>query len=450
MIYTPPQAIEIEEAVLSAFMVDYKNCAEAKKILFPEMFYHGAHQTIYRCIQDIEGPIDILVVSETLRKRGDLDSVGGPYYLAQLSGKVMSGVHSDVHAKIIAEKYIKRLYIQHSHRIQKLCYEDSADVFELQGLVSSLFQDIDKVIASGGGAKHIKEILGRAHKELEQRIQKAQTNEQIGIDTGIEKLNTLMCGWQNSDLIIQAARPGMGKTAMALHHAYAAAKQGKSVCMYSLEMSDVRLVDRMIIKVTGIAPYRYKSGRIDQYEMEQFHVNIGDLETLPIYIDDNPIVSMDYIMSNTATMHQQGMCDIVIIDYLQLAETKKERGKSREQEVSEASRKAKIIAKSLDVPVLLISQLSRAVETRGGDKRPNLSDLRDSGAIEQDADVVIFIYRPSYYGILEDADGNSTKGYGELIIAKHRNGMLDTISFGHNESMTKIADYVSETDNLPF
>lgn len=446
MNHLPPQAIEIEKAVLGALLT--RPCPGAKKMLIPEMFYREAHQTIYRCIESIEGEVDILIVAEALKKQGKLAEVGGAYYISKLPNNTFGNV--DQHVHIIAEKYIKRLYIQYSAEIQRTCYDDSTDVFEVQGMVTNLFREIDYVVASGGGAKHIKEIIARAHKEFEERIHKAKTNEQTGINTGLDKLNNILCGWQNSDLIIQAARPGMGKTAMALHHANAAAMQGKSVCMYSLEMSDVRLVDRMILKTTGIDAYRYKTGKIDAYEMEQYHTNIGKLEKLKIYIDDNPIVSMDYIMSNAAVMHQQGMCDMVIIDYLQLAEMEKTKGKSREQEVSEASRKAKIIAKNLDVPVLLLSQLNRSVETRGGDKRPTLSDLRDSGAIEQDADVVMFIYRPSYYGIKEDSEGNSTYGYGELIVAKHRNGALDTVSFWHNDSMTDINDYQPKYQETPF
>ncbi len=449
--YIPPQATDVEQAVLGAFLVDYKNCVYAQKMLAPEMFYKTAHQEIYRCISEIDGVVDVLVVAEALKKKGTIDQVGGMVYISHLCTGITGGWHSKEHALIIVEKYVKRLYIQYSAQIQKMCYEDLSDVFELQGIVNQLFQDVDKVVARGGGAIHIAEILKDANKELESRVISAKAGAQTGIDTGFGDLNGVILGWQKSDLIIQAARPGMGKTAMALHHAYAAARASKSVCMYSLEMSSVRLIDRLILKLAGIDTYRYKSGTLDESEFAKYQVAVGELERLPIYVDDNPIVSMDYISASSLVMKQQGKCDMVIIDYLQLAEMAKQKGKSREQEVSEASRKGKILAKTLDAPVLLLSQLNRSVEIRGGEKRPNLSDLRDSGAIEQDADIVMFIYRPEYYGIKEDGAGTSTEGYGEIIIAKHRNGALGKVRFGYNPSMTLLGDYIPELpDYTPF
>lgn len=440
----PPQATELEEAVLGAMLMNFKGCINANKLLIPEMFYKYKHQLIYKAITEVKGEVDMLTVTEKLKRDGNIELVGGAYYISQLTNKIASGYNSETHAKIIAEKYIKRLYIRYSHEISKISYEDNTDVFELQGMVNNLFQEIDKIVSSGGTMKHINTIVLKAAKELEGRIKNAREGKQTGIDTGLKGLNNMLCGWQDTDLIIQAARPAMGKTALALHHAYHAAIQGKSVCVYSLEMSDVRLVDRIILKISGLDADRYKSGYLSDDEFEQYQANISQLESLPIYIDDNPVVNMNYIQSNAMVMKQQGKCDLIIADYLQLVEMNKDKGKTREQEVSEASRKAKLIAKTVGVPFILLSQLSRAVETRGGDKRPNLSDLRDSGAIEQDADIVLFLYRPEYYGFKQDSDGNSTEGYGEIIVAKHRNGAIGKVPFKYNESMTYISDYYTE------
>jgi replicative DNA helicase len=280
----------------------------------------------------------------------------------------------------------------------------------------------------------ISQILNEAVAEMYFRIDKHRKGIQPGITTGLAELNLKTTGWQKSDLIILAARPAMGKTAMALHFAKRAAKNGTPVALFSLEMSDVSLANRIILSETEIDPDNFKQGKISNIEAAEIEKAIRTIYNYPIYVDSNSSVSMNYIHAKARVLHKKGKCDLLIIDYLQLAAEKGDKNRNRENEVSAMSREAKLIAKDLDIPVILLSQLNRDVDKRRN-KVPVLADLRESGAIEQDADQVIFIHRPEYYS------GNAMKGYGELIIAKYRNGNTGIVPFKYNESMTKIFDF---------
>ena len=323
-------------------------------------------------------------------------------------------------------------------------------------------QKLGEIVTAGGNIQSAGSIVLEAEKEARKREKLAKEGKCTGIDTGLLQLNKLTGGWQPSKLIILAARPSMGKTAIMLHFSIRAARSGIPVCIYNLETSNTELINRMILACSNIDACRYKSGFMSHEDWNEFEKAKRELTGLPIYIDDcSSSVSMQYIRNHSRQMQKKGKCGIVFVDYLQLAEMRlEERNRTREQEVAQASRQAKIIAKELNVPFILLSQLSRDVEKRGGTRRPMLSDLRESGAIEQDADLVMFIYRAAYYGMKEDAAGNSLAGIGELIMAKNRDGGVGEVPFSHNPSMTKIFDFdpyleealkeVPVTENEPF
>ena len=424
-----PQAVPLEEAVLGALMLDKDALVVVLDILAERSFYTEGHQLIYQSMLRLfekSQPIDLLTVMEELKKSGDLETVGGPAYLAELTNKVASAANIEFHARIIAQKFIQRELIRVSTKIIKDAYEDTTDVFNLlddaeQGLFSIAQQNMSKGYDSMGS------LSTQLLKQLEEL--KEREDGLTGIPTGFTDLDRLTSGWQRSDLIILAARPGMGKTSFVLSLAKnAAADFGRAVAVFSLEMSSLQLATRVISMEAEISGSKMRNGQLEDYEMQQLQTAIERISEAPIYIDDTPGISIFELRAKCRRMKMQHDIDIIIIDYLQLMTGGKENQKgNREQEISAISRALKGLAKELDVPVIALSQLSRAVETRGGSKRPQLSDLRESGAIEQDADIVSFIYRPEYYDILEDEEGNSLKGIGEVIIAKHRNGALDTV-----------------------
>ncbi len=425
----PPQAIDLEEAVLGALMIDKKGLDETIDILEPDFFYKIEHQEIYKTIKGLfndSQPIDILTVSHALKKNGKLDQVGGDYYLVQLTQKVSSAAHIEYHSRIIQQKYIQRRLIQVSSQIIDRSYDETTDVFDLlDDAENKLFE-----ITNG----NLKKASERADRLVAQAIEKIkQVSEQeglSGVPTGFTKIDQLTAGWQRSDLIILAARPGMGKTAFVLSMAKNMAIQyGKGVAVFSLEMSSVQLVTRLISGETGIDSEKLRKATLAEHEWEQLYSKVKKLEDAPLFIDDTPALSIFDLRAKCRRLVSQHDVQCIIIDYLQLMTAGSGHTGNREQEISTISRSLKSIAKELDVPVIALSQLSRAVETRGGSKRPLLSDLRESGAIEQDADIVCFIYRPEYYGLTEWDDEELTPctGQAEFIVAKHRNGGLDNI-----------------------
>ncbi len=425
----PPQALDLEQAVLGALMIDKKGLDEAIDILDPDFFYKIEHQEIYETIKTLfndSQPIDILTVSNALKQKGKLDQIGGDYYLVQLTQKVSSAAHIEYHSRIIQQKYIQRRLIQISSQIIDKSYDETTDVFDLlDDAENKLFE-----ITNG----NLKKTSERADRLVAQAIDKIkQVSEQeglSGIPSGFTKIDQLTAGWQRSDLIILAARPGMGKTAFVLSMAKNMAIQyGKGVAIFSLEMSSVQLVTRLISGETGIDSEKLRKANLIEHEWEQLYSKVKKLEDAPLYIDDTPALSIFDLRAKCRRLVSQHNVECIIVDYLQLMTTGSNHTGNREQEISMISRSLKSIAKELDVPVIALSQLSRAVETRGGSKRPLLSDLRESGAIEQDADIVCFIYRPEYYGLTEwdDEELSSCTGQGEFIVAKHRNGGLDSI-----------------------
>ncbi len=424
-----PQARALEEAVLGALMLDKDAVAVVVDILRPESFYEERHQKIYRAITQLfeaSSPIDLLTTTEQIRKNGELDLIGGAYYLVELTNHVASSANVEYHARIISQKHIQRELIRISTETINLAYEDTTDVFDLlDRSEQNLFSITEKSMSRG--VMPMSTLVNLAIKQIEELSQKK--DGLTGVPTGFIALDRLTSGWQPSDLIIIAARPAMGKTSLTLAIALnAAADFGKPVAFFSLEMSSVQLVNRLISLETEISGEKLRKGQLESYEWQQLHVGISKLSHVPIFIDDTPALSVFELRAKCRRLKMQHDIQLIIVDYLQLMTAGGDGGKgNREQEIANISRSLKGLAKELNVPVIALSQLSRAVEVRGGSKRPQLSDLRESGSIEQDADIVGFIYRPEYYGITEDEDGNSLKGVGEIIIAKHRNGAVDSV-----------------------
>lgn len=426
----PPQAKELEEAVLGAVMIEDKAFDEISDILREDSFYVDAHQRIWRAFRTLannQSPIDLLTVTEQLKKNGELDAVGGPFFVAQLTNKVGSAANVEFHARLIAEKYIQRQLISTSSEIIKDAYEDTTDVFELLDKAEkNLFSIAENNLKRKSEA--IGNLLMTELKEIDVRMHNS-TDHLNGVASGFIDLDRATGGWQKSDLIIVAARPAMGKTAFTLALARnAAIDHQKPVAIFSLEMSSAQLVQRMISMETHIPSDKLRRGNLEEYEYQILTSKIDHLKNAPLFIDDTPAINVFELRSKCRRLKQQHDIQMIIIDYLQLMSGSNDgKGGNREQEISQISRSLKGLAKELEIPVIALSQLSRAVETRGGDKKPILSDLRESGAIEQDADIVIFLYRGEYYGLDTDADGQSTKDVAEVIIAKHRNGPVKTV-----------------------
>jgi replicative DNA helicase len=438
----PPQAVELEEAVLGAMMIDKKGIDDVIDVLSSDAFYDQKHQEIYAAIYELfqnSEPIDILTVSNLLKKNGKLEFVGGDFFLIRLTQKVASSAHIEFHARIILQKYIQRKLISISSEIIENAYDDGTDVFELlDDAEAKLFE------VTQGNLKKSSEDAGSLVKQALKKIQEIGNSEGMsGLETGFTKLDALTSGWQPSDLVIIAARPGMGKTAFVISMAKNMAIDfNHGVAVFSLEMSSVQLITRMISSETGLTSEKLRKGNLEPHEWEQLNVKVKKLSDAPIFIDDTPSLSVFDLRAKARRLVSQHGVKIIVIDYLQLMTAGGKAGGNREQEISMISRNLKALAKELEVPVIALSQLSRAVETRGGSKRPLLSDLRESGAIEQDADIVSFIFRPEYYGMTEWDDDEHTpcEGQGEFIVAKHRNGGLDNIRLKFTGHLAKFSD----------
>ncbi|MCB0482253.1 MAG: replicative DNA helicase [Flavobacteriales bacterium] len=436
----PPQAIDLEEAVLGAMMLEKEAVNDVIDILKPESFYKETHKMIYEAIMFLfhsSQPIDILTVTQQLKAVGKLDIVGGAYYISQLTNRVASSANVEYHARIISQKFILRELIRISGETIKDAYDETSDVF---GLLNRAEQDLFGI--AQGHLKGSSESMNKLIKNAIDHIQDVANKPSgiSGVETGFRDLDRLTSGFQPSDMIVLAARPGMGKTAFVLSLARNTAVEfKKGVAIFSLEMSALQLVNRLIASETELSQEKLKKGKLEPHEWEQLHSKIDRLSDAPIFIDDTAALSVFELRAKCRRLKSQFDIQMVIIDYLQLMTTGSSEG-NREQEISMISRSIKSIAKELGVPIIALSQLSRAVETRGGEKRPMLSDLRESGAIEQDADMVMFIYRPAYYGITEDEDGMPTDDLGELIVAKHRNGSLDTVKMRFIANLAKFTD----------
>ena len=435
-----PQARELEEAVLGALMLEKDAYSIVSEILKPECFYEKAHEKIYAAIVDLalsQRPVDMLTVTEQLKKRGELEDVGGPFYISQLTSKVASSAHIEYHARIIAQKYLARELISFTAMIQGKAFDETLDVEDLmQEAEGKLFE-----ISQRNVKKDVTQI-NPVIKDAMEMLQKAALQKEglSGLRTGFEGLDKMTSGWQNSDIIINAARPPMGKTAYVLSMAKnMAVNFNTPVALFSLEMSNVQLVNRLIVNVCEIPGEKIKSGRLESYEWEQLDFKIKELYDAPIFVDDTPSLSVFELRTKARRLVREHGIKCIIIDYLQLMNASGMNFGSREQEVSTISRSLKGLAKELNIPIIALSQLNRGVEARQGveGKRPQLADLRESGAIEQDADMVCFIHRPEYYKITEDERGNSLIGLAEIIIAKHRNGAVGDVRLRFKSEFAK-------------
>jgi replicative DNA helicase len=426
----PPQALDLEEVVLGAMMIDKKGVDAVIDILHPNAFYREAHQFVFEAIVKLfenTEPIDLLTVSSKLKSEGRLDKVGGDYYLVQLTQKVSSSAHIEYHARIILQKYIQRSLIKISTEIIEDSYDETQDVFDLLDTAESKLYDVTQ-----GNIKKSTETAQSLVIQAKKKIEEISNKDGLsGVPSGFSDVDKLTSGWQPSDLVIIAARPGMGKTALTLSMARnMAVAKNIPVAFFSLEMSSIQLITRLISSETGLSSEKLRTGNLEKFEWEQLNVKVSSLENAPLYIDDTPSLSIFDLRAKARRLSSQYGIKLIVIDYLQLMTAGgSNKNGNREQEISTISRNLKALAKELNVPVIALSQLSRAVETRGGSKRPILSDLRESGAIEQDADIVSFIYRPEYYKIDEwdDEERTPSTGQAEFIVAKHRNGGLSNI-----------------------
>jgi len=436
----PPQAIEVEEAVLGALMLERDAYVTVADILDTSSFYKDEHQKIFEAIKALsqkEKPVDLLMVTQELKDLNQLDEVGGPALLAQLTRRVASAAHIEFHARIIAQKFIQRELIRVSSEIQGRAYDDTIDVDDLLDFSeSALFKIAESNIKKE--TVPIRPVLSEALHIIEEA--RHRQDGLHGVPSGFTALDRMTYGWQNTDLIIIAARPSMGKTAFVLTMARnMAVDHNRPVAVFSLEMSGLQLVNRLIAAETELGSQKLKSGRLEEWEWAVLHSKIGRLSNSPLFIDDTPALSVFELRAKCRRLKMQHDIQCVVVDYLQLMTTGMDNRGSREQEVSHISRSLKAIAKELNIPIIALSQLNRSVESREG-KRPQLSDLRESGAIEQDADIVIFIHRPEYYGITEDENQNPTKGIAEIIIAKHRNGATGDIHLSFRRELAKFSD----------
>ena len=430
----PPQDTSLEDAVLGALMLEKDAYNDVCEILKPEAFYNPANQKIYEAIQSLAShgkPIDMLTVTDQLRTNQVLDEVGGAIRISELTGLVSSAANVEFHARIVAQKYLARELISYSSQVQALAFDESVDVLDLMQEAEGKLFEISKNTLKRDIIP-IESAVQAAIKKIEEAANRE--GNVSGLESGFHKLDRLTSGWQNSDLIIIAARPAMGKTAFVLSMAKnMAVDYNCPVAVFSLEMSSLQLVNRLISNVCSLEGEKIKSGQLTQPEWENLITRTRSLSSAPLYIDDTPSLSIFELRTKARRLVREKQVKIIIIDYLQLMNATGMKFGSREQEVSTISRNLKQLAKELDIPIIALSQLNRSVETRAADdklgKRPQLSDLRESGAIEQDADIVCFIHRQDYYTKSSvDAEGNNIKGVAEFIVAKHRSGATETIN----------------------
>lgn len=450
-IHMQPQAVEIEKMVLGALMIDKDAFSVVSEILHPETFYEPRSQKIYRAIQTLslnEDPVDIMTVVEELKREGTLDEVGGPSYILELSSHVASSAHIEYHAKVLAQKYLARQLISFASVIETKAFDETVDVDELmQEAEGSLFELSQKNMRQD--YTQIDPVV----KQAVEILQKAAANKGglTGIPTGYTKLDDYTAGWQKSDLVIIAGRPAMGKTSFALSLAKnIAVDYNTPIAFFSLEMNNVQLVNRLISNVCEIEGKKILNGQLDDEEWKRLDKNVRKLQAAPIYVDDTPGMSIFELRTKARRLVREKGVKVIMIDYLQLMNANGARFGSRQEEVSTISRSLKGLAKELDIPVLALSQLNRTVEGREGieGKRPQLSDLRESGAIEQDADMVLFVHRPEYYRIFTDEKGNDLHGKAQIIIAKHRKGGTGDVLLNFRGEFTRFEN-PTDSDKSP-
>lgn len=445
-----PQALDVERLVLGALMIDKDAFSVVSEFLKPQTFYEPRNQKIYQAIQTLnvdEHPVDISTVIEELKREGTLDDIGGPSYVLQLSHDVASSAHIEYHAHILAQKFLARQLISYAGNIETKAFDESIDVNELmQEAEGSLFE-----LSQNNMKKDYVQVDPVIIKAIEMLQKAAQTAGGLtGVPTGYTKLDEKTSGWQNSDLVIIAGRPAMGKTSFALSLAKNIAVDYQiPIAFFSLEMSNVQLVNRLISNVCSISGSKMLNGQLSHDEWERLDKDIRKLQGSPIYIDDTPGLSIFELRTKARRLVREKGVKIIMIDYLQLMNANGMRFGSRQEEVAKISQSLKGLAKELDIPILALSQLNRTVEGREGveGKRPQLSDLRESGAIEQDADMVMFVHRPEYYHIFQDDKGRDLHGMAQIIIAKHRKGATGDVLLTFKGEFTRFQN--PENENAP-
>lgn len=440
-----PQAPELEAAVIGALLTETQAMTLIADKLTPEMFYDVRYQQLFAAISAMHRAgvgVDILTVKEEMSRRGELDAVGGAYEITRLSGLVASSAHIEYHALIIQQKHLQREAIHGFSHLLAAAADETLDIADTLVDARHLLDRLEGALGYDRRMRNMEQLMTDTLQEAGRRMAGSK-NGVTGIPTGLTDLDRLTSGWQNGELIVGAGRPGTGKTAIGLHLARAAAQAGRHVVVFSLEMQGERLGDRLIVSAApSLDATRWRSGQVDPDEWQQARQTASELARLPILVDDTPNMTIDKLRASARLLQSKGMCDFIIADYLQLMDMRTDqKNRNREQEVAQASRKAKLLAKELNVPVVLLSQLNREPDGRPY-QRPELSHLRESGAIEQDADFVFLLYRPALAKLPTDKEsGYPSEGLGVMIVAKHRNGQTGNVYFRHNDSLTKIVDY---------
>ena len=445
----PPQDVELEEVVMGAMLLEKDAFAVVSEILKPDCFYRESHQIIFEAITNLfsrDNPVDMLTVTEELRRMGKLEEIGGAFYIAQLTNRVASAAHIEYHARIIYQKYLQREIIRLSGTFQTQAYDETIDVEDLlEEAENSLF-----MLSQGTMKKdpiQINPVILEAIEKI--KLAKERTDGLSGVPSGFMELDRITSGWQDSNMIVIAARPSMGKTAFALSMARnMAVNYNQPVAIFSLEMSSIELVNRLIVSETELPSEKIKNGNLEQYEWDYLYSKVRNLETAPIYVDDTPGLNIFELRAKCRRLVKNHSIKALIIDYLQLMNAGGMKPSNRQEEVSMISRSLKGLAKELNIPIIALSQLNRNNELRTSSegKRPQLSDLRESGAIEQDADMVLFIHRPEKYGITE-IDNVPTVGMAEIIIAKHRNGATGEVKLRFRPEVIRFEDLNSSDYN---
>ncbi len=449
----PPQAVEVEQSVLGAMLIEREAIPRAVEILPADAFYQSKHQKVYASILSLferGNPVDLITLTEELRRRGELEEVGGPYYLTELTTKVASAANVEYHARIIAEKSLLRKMIETMTTLVGSAYEPGTDAFELMDKAESeIFTISDSQLRRS--ATSMNEVIKATLQQLE--AVHGREGGITGVPSGFRRLDDMTSGWQPTDLIIIAARPSMGKTAFSLAVTRNAAldpQRPTGVAYFSLEMGAQQLAQRLLTSEARVDAQKARTGRMSDADWQQLARAAGRLSAAPIFIDDTPGLTVLELRAKCRRLKAEHDIGLVIVDYLQLMHgTGNSKNSNREQEIAHISRSLKSLAKELNVPVIALSQLSRAVETRGGDKRPMLSDLRESGSIEQDADIVAFIYRAERYGITVDEHGNSTEGLAEIIIGKQRNGPIGDVQLAFVNQYARFENLTTYYNNSP-
>jgi replicative DNA helicase len=452
----PPNSLDYEEVVLGALLLEKEALHKTGK-LTPDMFYSEANGFVFEAIMNLRdsgAAVDMVTVALELKKRNRLESVGGAHYVTTLTGKVASAGHMEEHIIRIIDAFVKRKIISHFSKIIDEAYSDSKDCEEIFNMSSSL--EISTHLKGSYDAKPMKQIAIEALEKIKNEVAMVANGEEIGIPAVLPSLAKKIGHFKNSWIIIIAGRPGMGKTQLALFFAKKISQAGFRPAFFSLEMSNMSLVERLFLAETGIDSERMLKRELDSYDLEALENAANDLGKYDLYIDDTAENSLDTIKSKAIELKRKGKCDVIFLDYLQITNMDKMRGKDTNEKTAEAMRVARSIGKELNIPVIILSQLNRDVEKRAGaeGKRPQLADLKNSGSIEQDADLILFPFRPEYYKILEDESGNSLRDTMELIIAKFRHGATGSVRLKYNETLTDFTDsnqvQLPESTNVNF